>query len=349
MNRAMVDKLARVVLYEGYMLYPYRPSVKNSQRWTFGGVYPRAWSEAQTGTDLWSMHTECLIRGSEQSKVHVIVRFLQLMDRKVGQLETPLDEMPRGDLPIYRQVPFLKVGDQTYQCWQEAEEREIDLGELRLTDQLSQCHRKSFEYFDRQTTEPLRSDSGIIAILIRKQKGLKGVVEVSASPVCGAIFKLTVRIVNQTQLAEGGTRDEALMRSLISTHTVLGVGEGEFVSLTDPPTELKSQAAACRNIGTWPVLVGDAPQSDTMLSSPIILPDYPLLAPESPGDLFDGTEIDEILTLRILTLTDEEKEAAAGVDHRVRDLLKRTEALARDQLMNLHGAMRTVPQEQHNG
>ena len=97
---------------------------------------------------------------------------------------------------------------------------------------------------------------------------------------------------------------------------------------------------ACRNVGGWPVLVGEEGTRDTMLSSPIILYDYPQIAPESPGDLFDGTEIDEILTLRIMTLTDEEKRAAIGLDSRARDLLSRTENLSREQLYDLHGVMR---------
>jgi hydrogenase maturation protease len=144
------------------------------------------------------------------------------------------------------------------------------------------------------------------------------------------------------------SRDEALMRSLVSTHTILGVSEGEFVSLFDPPEAWRTVAASCQNVGSWPVLVGDAGEKDMMLSSPIILYDYPQVAPESPGDLFDSTEIDEILTLRILTLTDAEKLLVAAVDDRARLLLSRTEALARDQLMGLHGAVRSlrpVPKE----
>ena len=78
-----------------------------------------------------------------------------------------------------------------------------------------------------------------------------------------------------------------------------------------------------------------------MLSAPIILSDYPQIAPESPGDLFDGTEIDEILTLRIMTLTDAEKQAMIAVDDRVA-VLERTEALAPEQLMRLHGTIRNL-------
>src|SRR5262249_32310613 len=97
-----------------------------------------------------------------------------------------------------------------------------------------------------------------------------------------------------------------------------------------------------RNVGVWPVLVGAEGQTDTVLSSPIILYDYPQVAPESPGDFFDGTEIDEMLTLRVLTLTDEEKRAMAAVDERACELLARTEALAREQLLGLHGTVRGV-------
>jgi hydrogenase maturation protease len=154
-----------------------------------------------------------------------------------------------------------------------------------------------------------------------------------------------VRVVNHTPLddaggAGGASRDDALLRSLVSTHTILVVRGGEFISLLDPPEVWREAAAACRNVGTWPVLVGEEGDHDTMLSSPIILYDYPQVAPESPGDLFDATEIDEILTLRILTLTDEEKRAAAAVDGRVRELLVRTETLAREELLGLHGTVR---------
>jgi len=142
------------------------------------------------------------------------------------------------------------------------------------------------------------------------------------------------------------------MRSLVSMHVIFGVQGGEFVSLTEAPDKWQSCVAECKNIGLWPVLIGTGIEHDTMLACPIILYDYPQLAPESPGDLFDSTEIDEILTLRILTLTDQEKRCAASVDARARDLLARTESLAREQLMNLHGTFRGLTparQEQSHG
>ncbi len=99
-------------------------------------------------------------------------------------------------------------------------------------------------------------------------------------------------------------------------------------------------AAGCKNVGTWPVLVGEEGQCDTVLSSPIILYDYPQIAPESAGDLFDGTEIDEILSLRIMTLTDEEKREMSQSDERARQMLERTETMPVEQLMKLHGVLR---------
>jgi len=96
------------------------------------------------------------------------------------------------------------------------------------------------------------------------------------------------------------------------------------------------------NTGTYPVLVGDEGSRNCLLSSPIILYDYPQIAPESAGDLFDGTEIDEILTLRIMSLTDDEKNEMRNADELARRLLERTESLSPDELMNLHGLMKKV-------
>src|SRR5450432_983879 len=119
MNRAMVDKLAHALLYEGYILYPYRPSVKNHQRWTFGGLYPKSWSDAQDGTDPWIMQTQCLVSRGEKARISVGVRFLHLVDRTVGQFPEPLVELHLDREPRFNLVGSLKVGDKEYQPWQE--------------------------------------------------------------------------------------------------------------------------------------------------------------------------------------------------------------------------------------
>ncbi len=175
------------------------------------------------------------------------------------------------------------------------------------------------------------------------QQALIGWMEATSERVADGLYRVRVQIENRTAVENAdGARDEALMQSFASTHLILEVEKGEFVSLLDPPEEARAAAEQCRNIGVWPVLVGETGVRDTMLAAPIILYDYPQIAPTSPGDLFDGTEIDEILSLRILTLSADEKRQAACLDERVRALLERTESLDRAQFAGLHGAMRPV-------
>src|SRR5580700_3980936 len=114
MNSPLVDRIADAVLYEGYLLYPYRPSVKNRQRWTFGGLYPPAYSAAQGGSDAWTMQTECLVRGGRDAALAVKVRFLHLVARTVGELAQPLAGLPEDAEPSFRAVETLRVGDRLF-------------------------------------------------------------------------------------------------------------------------------------------------------------------------------------------------------------------------------------------
>ncbi len=393
MNQAMVDKIAEAVLYEGYNLYPYRPSVKSRCRWTFGGLYPRPYSEAVEGSDAWSMQVQCLLQAGpaasarplpyetaekvetdtrssteysvlsaircaparlfqrsfygEKSTLKVTLRFLHLAQRTIGVLVEPCDELPAGNEPAYRAVDSLLLGGTRYQSWQEAVQREVTIGPLGLDALSSQAHVTSFATPASHALEPLRGPDGrIAAVVVRDQEAIEGAAEVSAERLPEAeqaVSRLTLRVFNRTPLARAATRsrDEALLRTLVAAHTVLAVQNGRFFSLTDPPKVLREATDDCRNLGAWPVLVGAPGNDDAMLASPIILEDYPRIAPESPGDLFDGTEIDEILTLRVLTLSDEEKALAAATDDRTRRLIERTESLPREQLAGLHGAVRS--------
>src|ERR1700733_134143 len=89
MNAQLIDAIAKAVLYEGYMLYPYRPSsVKNRQRFNFGVLYPKPYSEAQSGSDVWRMQTECLVQGAVPA-IEVRVRFLKLVARTVREQAGP--------------------------------------------------------------------------------------------------------------------------------------------------------------------------------------------------------------------------------------------------------------------
>ena len=326
-----VKKIAEAVLYEGYILWPYRRSArKNQQRWTFGGVYPQAYSEARGEDDPWIMQTQCLVSGDEESTIEVNVRFLHVTERKVGRRNGE-------DLEF---VEELRVGGELYLPWDEATEREITVGRFELSQLLESSKRMVIDIPGGSREEPLAEPTGEVAgTLVRSWRTLCGTVEVEAETLRERTFKVTVRITNTTPWG-GEDRESTLRQTFASTHTVLEVEGGEFVSLTDPPEEFREAVQRCENLKTWPVLVGEEGARNMLLSSPIILYDYPQIAPESPGDLFDGGEIDQLLILNILTLTDEEKEEMRASDPRAREILTRCEALSPEELMNLHGAIR---------
>ena len=325
-------KIAEAVLYEGYLLWPYRRSSrKNRQRWTFGGVYPREYSEARGGDDSWIMQTECLVQGKEPT-IEVQVRFLHVVERKVnkktGESLQPVDE--------------LRVGEDLYLTWDEAAEREIAVGLFGLSDLVALSKNVEIEVAGGSTEEPLAEPAGeVVGALVRSWRPLRGAVEVGAERLQEGTYRATARITNTTPWG-GEDRESTLRQTFVSTHTTLKVEGGEFVSLMDPPGELSEAAEGCENLKTWPVLVGEEGERSTMLSSPIILYDYPQIAPESPGDLFDGTEIDQMLILNVLNLTDEEKEEMRASDPRGREILERCESLSSEELMRLNGTFRDI-------
>jgi hypothetical protein len=299
-----VRAIADAVLYEGYVLWPYRRSaLKNLRRWTFGGVYPRAHS-AEHPDDRWVMRTQVLLEGGG-GEVSVGVRFLHVVAREVWADGERVDE--------------LVVGDRRHLAWEEAVEREVGPGRIAI---------------------PAGREEEPGGAIVRSWEALEGAVDVRSQPVADGLARVEVTVTNTTPW-EGGAREAALRRTFCSTHAVLRapVG-GTFISLTDPPEALRDAARACVNEGAWPVLVGPPGSRDTVLASPIILEDHPRIAPESPGDLFDGGEIDQMLVLNILALTDEEKAEMRDSDPRTRAILERTEALTPEQLMALHGAVR---------
>ena len=271
-----VEKIANAILYEGYLLYPYRRSaVKNQQRFNFGVLYPPKFCHEP---DTFEMHIECLIEGSSPS-LKVTTRFLQLLDR--------------GE-------------------WQEGLEREVG-----VSGSLDHSKRMPFGFED----------------------DIEGEIELTSEHLTEGLQKIILRVQNCAD-EESSDRQSALLRSLVSVHSILQVEDGEFVSLLEPPDSFRAAAEGCHNVGAWPVLVGEPGERKMMLASPIILYDYPRIAPESPGDLFDGTEIDEILALRILTMTDEEKQEVREGDERARRILERTESLPPEHFAKLHGALR---------
>lgn len=345
MNMKQVREIASAILYEGYLLYPYRHSaIKNRQRWTFGVVYPRAYSEASGGIEPWNMRTECLVTGQVGASLDISVRFLHLLTRSVTQ------PVPAGAQAGHASEDahghFLLAGQLAYEPWEEGIEREVKVTRLPLRELLASPRRVKIAFSSGRLVEH-EADAREPEIA-REQRSLAGVVVIAAERVPGSyetdLYRLSVQIENTTPVTgvEQERRDAILLQSFISTHTILRVYEGSFVSLLDTPAEFQEAAQACQNRRTWPVLVGEKGEQDTMLSSPIILYDYPQIAPESPGALFDGTEIDEILALRILTLSDEEKEELRRGDERVRAMLEWIEALSPEQFLQLHGTIRDL-------
>lgn len=279
MNQHLAEQVANAILYEGYLLYPYRPSsIKNQQRWTFGTLYPPQYFEVCAGTERSALHSECLLQTRDEPTVHIRLRFLQL---------TPCNE-----------------------CREECVEVDAD------------PHAKPRSFTSRFGE-------------------LTAAVSVASQQIRPRVLKLTVEAANTTPLPSDAGRDSALGRSLLSAHLLVSAQNADFVSLLDPPADLTEAAGSCKNIGNFPVLIGSPNDRDMLLCSPVLLYDYPQVAPESAGDFFDATEMDEMLTLRVMTLTDEEKDEMRANDH-ARNLLLRTEQSAREQLMKTHGTIRSI-------
>jgi hydrogenase maturation protease len=337
-NLEQVKEIANAVLYEGYLLYPYRQSaIKNRTRWTFGVVYPREYSEANGGIEPCTMHTECLVEGqADDITLDVTIRFLHLLVRTVAR-PNPLKE-DRLEENVSEWSLASRFADEPLQ---EGVEREVSASDLLLSDLLAHPRRVSIECPASRVVE--NTGAAAATEIILEQQAISGAFLIAAEQLNSSTFKLTVEIENTTPGTEAVTsrRDAVLFQSFVSTHTILQVRQGSFISLLEPAEELQTFVQGCQNVRTWPVLVGNQGERNAMLSSPIILYDYPQIAPESPGPLFDGSEIDEILSLRIMTLTDEEKEQMRQ-DERTREILERTEALTPEQFMKLHGTIRDL-------
>jgi hypothetical protein len=325
-------KVADAILYEGYLLYPYRQSSqKNRTRFQFGVLMPPTYAEIDP-TERSASQTQCLVECSDDSQIQIGIRFLQLQRRQVEQATT-------GGL---REVGVLTVDGIEHTSWDEAVEREeqvaVGVADLALGE-----FRVPFGFGPEATSKDLVDADGRLAgQLTRALTAVHGIVAVSGERVAGPYqaLRLTVRIENDTNAVKLRARDDGLAYALIAAHALICVPSGAFISMTDPPEWAAAEVAACVNEGTWPVLAGPPDCRDLVLSAPVILYDHAEVAPESAGDLFDATEIDEILTLRTLALTDEEKQAARATDPRAGELLDRLEDMPPEMFDRLHGAIR---------
>ncbi len=343
-----VGKVADAVLFEGYLLYPYRASAqKNQLRWQFGVLTPRAWAER--AAENWFSHTECLLEpGADDAVLRVRLRFLRLQQRRVQRLAAD-----GTCTDVERLIVHDAAGVETlHMPWDEGlpEAVDVDLPIAALTE----GREIPVELPAGQTEEPITDAGGAtVGRLLRESWTLHGRVLVRTDAVPGpyGALRLRVRVENTgtddavprgPDSEQGTAREGPLRNSLIAAHTVLALSDGVFISMTDPPEWARPAVAACVNDHVWPVLAGDADRPRVVLSSPIILADFPEIAPESPNQLFDGLENDEILTLRTMVLTDEEKREARATDPRAATLVDAVDSMPPEILERLHGAIRSM-------
>ena len=309
MNLDDVRRVADAVLYEGYILYPYRASAqKNRNRWQFGVLMPPAYAAADR-SERSMAQTECVFEHHGDPVVTVIARFLQVQRRTAGDA-----------------------------VWDEAVAREVT-ATADAASLFGGGHVTNFE---------IRGGAEREGDVVRRRTGLLGILAMRACPLPGPwqAARLTVRLANLTGACPApATRDQALPSALVAAHLIITVSGGAFMSMTGPPEWAADEVTGCENIAVWPVLAGPGGGREAMLASPIILPDHPEVAPESAGELYDGTEIDEILTLRTLALTDAEKLEARATDERAAALLDRVESMEGEAMTRLHGTFREVHHE----
>ena len=322
-----VRAVADAVLYEGYLLYPYRASArKNRSRWQFGVLGPPGAAERGLGEES-GMAVQCLLTRAGTVDVHL--RFLQLQVREVQR---------RDHGGGYEAVGALDVAGRTVLSWDEAVEREATFSGLTVDD----ADELRVEISGGEDVEPLREGDGApVGRIVRRRWPLSARVRVTAEPDDGFV-RLTVAVDN-AHPTTAATPEGAIRTSLIGAHLVITAHDAAFVSVIDPPAAARDAAGRCRQHRCWPVLAGPPGSTDVVLGAPIILYDHPEIADESPGALFDATEIDEILILRVMTMTEAEKAEARATDPRAAAIIDRCDTMSPADLARLHGILRDPP------
>jgi hypothetical protein len=301
-----VQRIADAVLFEGYILYPYRPSaIKNRKRWNFGTLWPREFAEAQQPPESCSFHSEMLIEPGADCALDLRLRFLQLA---------------ASDSP-------------DPQAWEQGVVRSKTIEDIHLAQiQLPRAIR--LDLGQPSPEEEIVTPASLHHCL--------AILHLQAELLLENLYRLQITLANETPLLKDARNARATVQSLAftSAHLLVHVRNGAFVSLLETPPLFSALTASCTNQGVFPVLVGDPGARTMMLCSPIILYDYPAIAPESVANFCDPTEMDEMLALRVLTLTDAEKAEMRAADPRSRLILERTEAVPEEYLLKLHGVIR---------
>jgi hypothetical protein len=322
--------IANAILYEGYLLYPYTASAsKNKMRWQFGVVVPKAYEAAGTG-EHGDQQTEILFDATATTRIDVLVRFLHVEARIVEAL--------RGD--AFVEVPALELCGTKHLTFDETVECEVA---LRLDLAAGNHAATPVRFGASLSVEELHDAGGALAgRIVRRRWPLAGTLAISAAAAGenGALRKLQVRLENHSGVVPAKERGEVLRTAFISAHSLLSIENGAFLSPVDPPAYAATATETLGNRQTWPVLMGDAaldPQrSPLALSSPIVLGDFPELGKKTESDAFDATEIDELLTLSVLSMSDAERSEARATDPRARAIVDRAERFGAGDVARLH-------------
>jgi hypothetical protein len=322
--------IANAVLYEGYLLFPYTASSgKNRVRWQFGVVVPEAYLSAGTGETA-EQQTEVVLEAGAGARITVLLRFLQVEARRIE----------RFDGGAYAAVESLTVAGTQYLTFDEAIEREVTVAFDAAPGAQAV---EPIAVAGGIDVEELREDGTVRGRIVRERWPLRGTLSIASEPAGEApgLQKIRVRVENRSGVV-AGERAGALRTALVSTHLLLAVENGTFVSVLDPTPAAAEATAALKNRHVFPVLVGDAAadeqRSHLVLSSPIILYDFPAVAARTDADAFDATEIDELLTLSVLSLPDAERDEARATDPRARAIVERAERFGAREFGRLHAS-----------
>jgi hypothetical protein len=348
---SVARQVADAVLYEGYVLFPYRASaLKNRYRWQWGVVIPQAQVDVG-GSEPSEVCCEMLVRAGEgrtagspsaggltvaDIRIDVTARFLQLRlrqmidadGRHVDELDVDGEPVPTWEEGLEHEVTVsVNLGEGGRQA---AGGRGSDVGE-------GEGGRAQFVLEGGEESEAF----GGAGQALRTTEPVHGALTVVADRVDDDIFLLRIAVRNDTPWSRPrASREEVLRRSIVGVHVLAHTDAGVFASSIDPPHWARPHADGLRNRGLYPVLVGEA--DDVVLAAPIILYDHPQVAEESPGPSFDATEVDELLALCVLGLTDEERRRARATDTRAAELIDRTDTLPASVRRRLHGAVREL-------
>lgn len=322
-TKSLLENLTRTVLYEGYSIFPYhRSSIKNQKPIPFGVIYPEEYQTHNLQVPS-VMQTECIITAQENTTINITVRFLHLITSDAHQ------ENDKNYI-------------NTYQGGWQTIEREVNSGNLLITTLVNSQKILPIKFNEIDIDKKgYDNNENLKAKIFNNVSPIEGKVIIKAFAIANEknIFRLRITVINNTAVinADDISRDEAFRQSFLSTNTILKINDGEFISDQSPAENFRDIVAKCQKIGTWPILIDES--NTTMLSSPIILYDYPQINAQSKGDLFDSLEIEEMLILHLSAMSDEEKERIGESDEKMRAMLDKARQVTPEELLNLHGGM----------